>query len=121
MLHAVLRFWIYVAALVSVVAITASSAVMADDSVIQITAKKFEYSLRTLTLKKGVPVVLELTALDRAHGFNLPDFGVRIDVLPGKVTRIRFTPDKTGEFVFFCDVFCGDGHEEMSGVLTVKD
>jgi cytochrome c oxidase subunit 2 len=55
------------------------------------------------------------------HGFNLPDFGVRTDVLPGKVTRIRFTPDKTGEFVFFCDVFCGDGHEQMSGVLTVKD
>ena len=91
------------------------------EPVIKITAKKFEYSLRTLTLKKGVPVVLELTALDRVHGFNLPDFGVRSDVVPGKVTRIRFTPDKTGEFVFFCDLFCGDGHEEMSGVLTVKD
>ncbi|MBS1235619.1 MAG: cytochrome-c oxidase [Proteobacteria bacterium] len=121
MLHEVLRFWVHVALLVGVVAITASSAVMADEPVIQITAKKFEYSLRTLTLKKGVPVVLELTALDRVHGFNLPDFGVRTDVVPGKVTRIRFTPDKTGEFVFFCDVFCGEGHEEMSGVLTVTD
>jgi cytochrome c oxidase subunit 2 len=107
--------------LVGVLAIAASSALMADEPVIQITAKKFEYSLRTLTLKRGVPVVIELTALDRVHGFNLPDFGVRSDVVPGKATRIRFTPDKTGEFVFFCDVFCGDGHEEMSGVLTVKD
>ena len=118
MLHDVLRSLAYAAALVGV---AASSAVAADEPVIRITAKKFEYSLRTLTLKKGVPVVIELTALDRVHGFNLPDFGVRTDVLPGKVTRIRFTPDKTGEFVFFCDVFCGDGHEEMSGVLTVKD
>jgi cytochrome c oxidase subunit 2 len=107
--------------LVGVLAIAASSAAMADEPVIQITAKKFEYSLHTLTLRKGVPVVIELTALDRVHGFNLPDFGVRTDVLPGKATRLRFTPDKTGEFVFFCDVFCGDGHEEMSGVLTVKD
>jgi cytochrome c oxidase subunit 2 len=107
--------------LVGVVAITASNVVAADEAVIQITAKKFEYSLRTLTLKRGVPVVIELTALDRVHGFNLPDFGVRTDVVPGKVTRIRFTPDKTGEFVFFCDLFCGDGHEEMSGTLTVKD
>jgi cytochrome c oxidase subunit II len=121
MLHDVLRFLVYAAALVGVDAITASSALAADEPVIQISAKKFEYNPRTLTLKKGVPVVIELTALDRVHGFNLPDFGVRTDVLPGKVTRIRFTPDKTGEFVFFCDVFCGEHHEEMSGVLTVKD
>jgi cytochrome c oxidase subunit II len=121
MLYAVLRFLAYAAALIGVVAFTARIAVAADEPVIQITAQKFEYKPRTLTLKKGVPVVLELTALDRVHGFNLPDFGVRTDVLPGKVTRIRFTPDKTGEFVFFCDVFCGDSHEEMSGVLTVQD
>lgn len=91
------------------------------EPVIRITAQKFEHNLRKLTLKKGVPVVLEVTALDRMHGFNLPDFGVRADAVPGKVSRIRFTPDKSGEFIFFCDVFCGDGHEEMSGVLTVKD
>lgn len=94
---------------------------MAAEVVIRMTAKKFEYSRPALSVKKGVPLVLEVTALDRVHGFNLPDFGVRTDVLPGQVTRIRFTPDKSGEFVFFCDVFCGDGHEEMSGVLTVKD
>ncbi len=100
---------------------TVTQAMAADEPVIRITARKFEFSPHTLTLKKGVPVVLEVTALDRVHGFNLPDFGVRSDLVPGKVTRFRFTPDKTGEFVFFCDVFCGDGHEEMSGVLTVKD
>lgn len=93
----------------------------AEEIVVRMTAKKFEYSQSTLTVKKGVPVVLEVTALDRVHGFNLPDFGVRADVQPGKPVRIRFTPDKSGEFVFFCDVFCGDGHEQMSGVLTVKD
>jgi len=96
-------------------------AIAADEAVIHITARKFEYSLRTLTLKKGVPVVIELTSLDRVHGFNLPDFGVRTDVIPGKVVRIRFTPDKAGEFVYFCDLFCGEGHELMSGAMTVKD
>ena len=100
---------------------TAASAMAENDPVIHLTAKKFEYSQQVLTLKKGVPVVIEITALDRVHGFNLPEFGVRADAVPGKVTRIRFTPTKTGEFSFFCDVFCGDGHEEMSGVLTVKD
>jgi len=98
-----------------------NQAMASDEPVFLITAKKFEYSLSTLTLKKGVPVVIELTTLDRMHGFNLPDFGVRSDVVPGKVTRVRFTPNKSGEFVFFCDIFCGDGHEQMSGILIVKD
>jgi cytochrome c oxidase subunit 2 len=33
--------------------------------------------------------------------------------------KIRFVPDKSGKFTFLCDVFCGEGHEEMSGTLTV--
>lgn len=104
-------------ALLMVVGAAGMPSVAAEEQVIRLTAKKFEYDLREITLKKGVPVVLELTSSDRVHGFNQPDFGVRGDAVPGMVTRIRFTPDKTGEFVFFCDVFCGDGHEEMSGML----
>lgn len=121
MLRVILRWLRNVAVLTCMPAIIATPAQAADETVIRITAKKFEYSLRTLTLKKGVPVVFELTAVDRVHGLNLPDFGVRAELVPGMLTRIRFVPDKTGEFVFFCDVFCGDGHEEMSGVLIVQD
>jgi len=33
---------------------------------------------------------------------------------------VTITPDKPGTFVFFCDVFCGDGHEEMAGTLVVE-
>ncbi|HXD51403.1 MAG TPA: cytochrome c oxidase subunit II, partial [Burkholderiales bacterium] len=40
---------------------------------------------------------------------------------PGKTTRLRLVPDKTGTFVFLCDVFCGTGHEEMNGKLIVVD
>jgi cytochrome c oxidase subunit 2 len=92
-----------------------------QERVIHITAKKFEFSPAQITLKKGVPVVLEISSGDRKHGFNLRAFGVRSDVLPGKVSRIRFTPDKTGKFTFSCDVFCGDGHEEMTGTVIVTD
>ena len=34
---------------------------------------------------------------------------------------LRFTADKAGRFDFLCDVFCGDGHEDMSGTLIVDD
>lgn len=92
----------------------------AQEQVVKITAKKFEYSPREISLKKGVPVVLELTTLDRMHGFNCPDLGVRADIKPGEITRVRIVPDRVGSFTFFCDIFCGEGHEDMNGKIIVE-
>jgi cytochrome c oxidase subunit 2 len=89
--------------------------------VIKITAKKFNYIPGEVKLKKGVPVILEFRSQDILMGFNLPDFNVRADIVPGKVTRLQLTPDKTGTFIFLCDIFCGTGHEEMNGKITVVD
>ncbi|HZS08445.1 MAG TPA: cupredoxin domain-containing protein [Blastocatellia bacterium] len=93
----------------------------ADEQVIRVTARKFEFSPATITVRKGVPVVIELTSLDRKHGFYLPGFGIRKEVVPGATRRVGFTPDKTGTFPFACHVFCGDGHEEMNGTLVVRE
>ena len=92
-----------------------------SETTVKVTAKKFQYSPAQITVKKGTQVVLEITSEDAKHGFNLPDFGVRADVKPGAVTRVTFIPDKTGTFTFACDVFCGSGHEDMSGQLTVVE
>jgi cytochrome c oxidase subunit 2 len=91
------------------------------DQVIRINAAGFQFQPGEITVKKGVPVTLELTSVDRHHGFKLPDFHLRADVMPGVVEKIRFVPDKVGKFTFMCDVFCGDGHEDMSGILNVID
>jgi cytochrome c oxidase subunit 2 len=89
------------------------------EQVIKVTAKKFEYSPSVITLRVNVPVVLELTSLDRVHGFAVPDLGLKGEIKPGEVTRIRFTPDKVGTFSFHCDRFCGTGHEDMTGEIVV--
>ena len=88
---------------------------------IHITAKKFDFTPDTITLKKGEPVVLVVSSQDRKHGFNLRAFGIRADVSPGETARIRFTPNKTGKFTFSCDVFCGEGHEDMTGTIVVTE
>ncbi len=93
----------------------------AAEQVIKITAKKFEYNPKEITLKKGTPVVLEFTSLDRLHGFNCPDLGVRADIKPGKVAKVRLTPQKVGDFGFHCDNFCGSGHADMQGMLHVVE
>ena len=92
-----------------------------NEQVIKITAKRFEYSPKEITLKKGVPVVLEFTSLDRLHGFNCPGLKLRLDIRPGKVNTLRFTPDKAGTFPFHCDNFCGSGHEGMRGTIIVTE
>jgi cytochrome c oxidase subunit 2 len=85
------------------------------------TAKKFEYDPSEITLKKGVAVILEITALDRDHGFKIPELGIPADLKSGQVTRVRIVPDRTGTFKFRCDVFCGSGHEDMAGEFVVVD
>jgi len=95
--------------------------VVQHERVIQVTAKVSEYSPHEIILKKGEPVILELTSQDREHGFRLPDFGIREDIKPGQVTRVRLLPQRVGRFSFACDVFCGVDHEEMVGELVVVE
>ena len=120
--------WLLLVAAVCIVGMGAYTASLfagraqhAQEPVIKMSVKRFEYAPREIALKKGVPVVLEITSLDVPHGFNLPDLKVRADILPGQVTRVRLVPDRTGTFTFRCDVFCGTGHEELDGLITVTE
>jgi len=92
-----------------------------NEPVIKMTVKRFQYEPREIHVKKGVPVVLEITSLDVPHGFNLPELKVRADVIPGQVTRVHLVPDRVGTFTFRCDIFCGTQHEDLDGSLTVTE
>lgn len=91
------------------------------EEVIKITAKRFEYNPKEITLKKGVPVILEFTSLDRLHGFKCSGLGIRTDIESGKVARVPVTPQKVGDFEFHCDIFCGSGHGNMVGMIHVVE
>lgn len=120
-----MKTWISVGIALLLAGVVGINAVLADspetpaEQVIKVNARKFEFQPNGITLKKGVPVILEFTSSDIVMGFNVPDFKSRATIVPGVVTRIRIVPDKTGVFTFFCDIFCGDGHENMSGTITV--
>ena len=88
---------------------------------IRISAAMWRYAPDSIQLKKGETVVLELVSEDRKHGFTVPDWGVRSDIVPGKVAEVTVTPPRAGQVPFHCDIFCGDGHEEMTGVFVVTE
>lgn len=87
--------------------------------IIRISAKKFQFIPAEVKLKRGEEVVLELSTQDVLMGFSVPGLNVRSDLVPGKTQTLRINPDRAGEYEFLCDVFCGSGHEEMSGKLIV--
>jgi cytochrome c oxidase subunit 2 len=87
--------------------------------VIDVVAKKFEFVPGEIRVGRGEAVALRFTAPEVPRGFNLADFNLRADIVPGRVTTVQFTADKAGTFTFLCDVFCGSGHEDMSGTLVV--
>jgi cytochrome c oxidase subunit 2 len=91
----------------------------AKPRVIKVVAKKFEFVPAEIRVKQGEMVRLQFTAPEVPMGVNLADFNQRVDVVPGKTAVIEFAPDKAGSFTFLCDVFCGSGHEDMSGTLIV--
>lgn len=88
--------------------------------VISITAKQWSFDPNPIKVKKGDLVRLEITSIDVAHGFALPDFNIDEVLEPGKKVSVEFLADKTGSFPFFCSISCGRGHYDMSGMLIVE-
>jgi cytochrome c oxidase subunit 2 len=88
---------------------------------IEITAKRFNFEPGEITLKKGQPVVLVLKSADVAHGIRIRELNVDVKVSKGGSAEVQFTPDKTGDFIGHCSVFCGSGHGSMVFKVHVVD
>ncbi len=66
----------------------------------------------------GKPVLVHLVSKDVIHGFYVPAFRVKHDVVPGMKNHVWFVADKPGSSDLFCSVYCGLGHSAM--VSTVE-
>jgi len=88
--------------------------------VVTISAKRFEFNPPQITVKRGEPVTLRVSAEDRDHGFYQKDLGIDLDLSTEHPTDVTITPDKPGRFVVICDHFCGSGHGNMKMVINVE-
>ena len=66
----------------------------------------------------GKPVQVALESRDVIHGFYLPAFRVKRDVVPGMKNYAWFVADKPGSYDLFCSQYCGTGHSAM--IATVE-
>lgn len=88
---------------------------------IEIKAKRFAFEPAEITLKRGQPVVIVLKSEDVAHGLRIRDLDFAVKVSPGGTAEAPFTPQRTGDFVGHCFVFCGSGHGSMALKVHVVD
>ena len=86
---------------------------------IEIVAKQFAFEPSEITVKKGQPVILVIKSADVAHGLRFRELNLNVKVDKGGTAELPFTPDKTGDFVGHCSVFCGSGHGEMALTMHV--
>jgi len=104
--------------------------------IIEITAKKYEYSASPIHVKSGTKVQLKITATDHDHGFKIaavPDSALTnstaglIFTSPqdcwqlkkGETTTIEFLAQASGTYTFRCCHTCGVGHRGMKGEIVV--
>jgi cytochrome c oxidase subunit 2 len=62
---------------------------------------------------------MELHSLDVIHGFYIPAFRIKEDVVPGKNNYTWFKPTMLGTFDIECTVICGVGHAKMLSKVVV--
>ncbi|MDH5710923.1 MAG: cytochrome c oxidase subunit II [Gammaproteobacteria bacterium] len=72
-----------------------------------------------LRVPAGRPIVLRMTSRDTLHSHYIPDFRIKEDSMPGRVTYIWFYPKEPGEHVVTCAEYCGMLHSKMYGKVTV--
>jgi cytochrome c oxidase subunit 2 len=108
-----------------------------DVKVIEVSAKKYEFTPGEIHVKKGTHVQLKITATDRDHGIEVEVFpqgsdkkgepGLKFSTdkptfkLPANnVQTIEFDAVQAGTYEFKCSVFCGMGHKGMKGTIIVE-
>jgi len=71
--------------------------------------------INDLHVPVGQPVRVTLTSEDVLHSFYVPDFRVKMDVVPGRYTSTWFEATKAGVYNLFCAEYCGTSHSGMIG------
>ena len=79
------------------------------------------WEMNTLTVPVGRPVKLTMTSEDVIHSFFIPEFRVKMDVIPGRFSELWFNATKPGTYHLYCAEFCGTYHSGMVGTVVVKE
>jgi cytochrome c oxidase subunit 2 len=86
-----------------------------------VTGDGFVETANELRLPVGQRVELQLTSPDVIHSFWVPSIAGKMDMIPGRVTRLALEPTRTGVFRGVCAEYCGAAHALMAFDVVVTE
>jgi cytochrome c oxidase subunit 2 len=89
---------------------------------------KFEYppvdGIAVVSDELHIPVdqqvLLQMTSTDVIHSFWVPEFRVKQDLVPGRITELRITPTLIGNYKVRCAELCGTSHYSMEKPVVIS-
>jgi cytochrome c oxidase subunit II len=99
----------------------------ADALQVKVTAKRWSWWFdhpggkggKELHVVQGRPVELVLSSIDVVHSLYVPQFRLKQDAVPGRYTKMVFTPTKAGDYPILCAEYCGTAHSQMLSTVVV--
>ena len=91
-----------------------------EPRIIEVVAKRFAFEPARIEVTEGERVKLVVTSADGVHGVEIKKFKVEQEsAARRRPVTIEFVAVAAGEFPILCSEYCGDGHEDMKGMLVV--
>ena len=130
--------WIYIGAVVALLIWVGASSwdveriieeVPAEAETIKVIGQQWFWSfehadgtkeVNELHVEKDKPYRFEITSLDVNHAFNVPDWVLLIDAVPGRINTLWNMFTQEGEYLIQCREYCGFSHYNMKAKLFVE-
>jgi cytochrome c oxidase subunit 2 len=130
--------WIYIGAVVAILIWVGASSwdveriieeVPAEAETIKVVGQQWFWSfehadgtkeINELHVQKDKPYRFEITSIDVNHNFNVPDYVILMDAVPGRINTLWNMFGETGEFLIQCREYCGFSHYNMKAKLFVE-
>lgn len=98
-----------------------------DSMVVKVTARQWSWAFeypngkhsQALIAPLDKPMKMLIQSADVVHGFYVPAFRLKIDVLPGRTANTWFQATRAGSYDLQCTVICGVNHSLMLGKVVV--
>ena len=130
--------WVYIAAVVAILIFVGAASwdveriieeVPAEAETIKVIGQQWFWSfehadgtkeVNELHVQKGKPYRFEITSLDVNHNFNVPDWTLLMDAVPGRINTLWNMFTEEGEYLIQCREYCGFSHYNMKAKLFVE-
>jgi cytochrome c oxidase subunit 2 len=130
--------WIYIGAVVAILIWVGASSwdveriieeVPAEAETIKVVGQQWFWSfehadgtkeINELHVQKDKPYRFEITSIDVNHNFNVPDYVILMDAVPGRINTLWNMFSEPGEFLIQCREYCGFSHYNMKAKLFVE-